>query len=188
MINKLKRKRILPGAVLLLVYCFTFPANGQMSNTLYHMKGIPQNHYFNPAFQPKCNIYIGFPGVSSISLGYDNNGFDFDDVIFKGSGEFTDSLITPLHPSYDVDFFLDKLHDRIYIAPEVSLSLLTFGFRTKSWYITFDLSDVNSFRLSIPKDLFGIALKGNGAYAGKTADFSDFKIDVTYYRQYSHFL
>jgi len=185
MINILLQGMKQVGALILLFCIGSLTSHAQMSNTLYHMKGIPQNHYFNPAFQPKCNIYIGFPGISSVSLGYDNNGFDFDDVIFKGSGEFADSLITLLHPSYDVDMFLDKLHDRIYISPEVSLSLLTFGFRTKSWYITFDLSDVNSLRLSLPKDLFGFALKGNGAYAGKTIDLSDFNVDVKYYRQYS---
>ncbi len=172
--------------ILLFMACFSAPSSfAQMNNTLYHMKGVPQNHYLNPAFQPKCNIYIGFPALSSISLGYDNNSLDFDDIIFKGSGEFADSLITPLHPSYDTDLFLDKLHDRLYISPEVSLSLLTFGFRSKAWYFTFDLSDVNSFRLSLPKDLFGIMLQGNGAYVGKTADFSNFNVDINYYRQYS---
>lgn len=172
--------------ILLLVVCFYTPFSyAQMSNTLYHMQGVPQNHYLNPAFQPKCNIFIGFPALSSVSLGYDNNSFDFNDIIFKGSGEFSDSLITPLHPSYNTDLFLDKLHDRLYVSPEVSLSLLAFGFRTKEWYFTFDLSDINSFRLSLPKDLFGILLQGNGAYVGKTADFSNFNVDINYYRQYS---
>lgn len=185
MIKLLKRGTKLLGVIILLFYFSMIASNAQMSNTLYHMKGVPQNNYFNPAFQPKCNIYIGFPALSSVAVGYDNNSLDFDDIIFKGSGEFSDSLITPLHPSYDTDLFLDKLHDRLYISPEVGLSLLSFGFRTKEWYITFDLSDINSFRLSLPKDLFGILLQGNGAYMGKTADFSDFNVDINYYRQYS---
>ena len=150
MIRLMKSGAKLLGAAILMFYLSSIGSYAQVSNTLYHMKGVPQTNYFNPAFQPKCNIYIGFPALSSIAVGYDNNSLDFDDIIFKGSGEFADSLITPLHSSYNTDLFLDKLHDRLYISPEVGLSLLNFGFRTKEWYITFDLSDINSFRLSLP--------------------------------------
>ncbi len=180
----IKSKRSL-GILLFMAYSFAPFSFAQMSNTLYHMQGVPQNHYFNPAFQPKCNIYIGFPALSSVAVAYDNNYFDFEDLYMKGTGELSDSLITLLHPSFDMDLFLDNLHKRNDIFVETGYSILAFGFRSKAWYFTFDLADIISVRQSFPKDFLGLLLKGNGDYLGKTADFSDFNVDLNFYRQYS---
>ena len=155
----------------------------QENQTLYYM-GLPQSRLMNPALQSSCGFYLGLPGVSSVYFNYSNNSFSPDDFIFKGTGEYADSLITILHPSYEINDFLDKLPKRLYISPEAHVQLFAFGFRSGDTYFTFDITEkANSF-LSLPKDFMTLAFHGNSAFVGGTADFSDLTFDMTEYRQY----
>jgi hypothetical protein len=138
----------------------------------------------NPALQSSCGFYLGLPGVSSVYFNYSNNGFSPDDFIFKGTGEYADSLITILHPSYDIDDFLDKLPERIYFSPEAHVQLFALGFRSGDTYFTFDITEKANFFLSLPKDFMTLAFHGNSAFVGGTADFTDLTFDMTEYRQY----
>ncbi len=165
----------------MLVIPFTLEA--QENQTLYYM-GLPQSRLMNPALQSSCGFYLGLPGVSSVYFNYSNNGFSPDDFIFKGTGEYADSLITILHPSYDIDDFLDKFPERLYISPEAHVQLFALGFRSGDTYFTFDITEKANFFLSLPKDFMTLAFHGNSAFIGGTADFSDITFDMTEYRQY----
>ncbi len=158
--------------------------SGQHSNTMYFLKNVPQSSYLNPAKQFRCNFYLGFPGISSVYLNYDNNSLDFDDFIFKGKGEYADSLITFLHPSYDLDMFLNKLKTRNILSQEVNASIFSLGFRAKNLYFTFDIQERVSAKVSFPKDFISILLKGNANFVGKTADFSGFGVDFNGYLEF----
>lgn len=158
--------------------------SGQHSNTMYFLKNVPQSGYLNPARQFRCNFYLGFPGISSVYLNYDNNSLDFNDFVFKGTGEYVDSLITFLHPSYDLDQFLNKLKTRNILSQEVNASIFSLGFRAKDLYFTFDIQERVSAKVSFPKDFISILLKGNADFLGETADFSGFGVDLNWYREF----
>lgn len=160
-----------------------FHLTGQENQTLYYM-GLPQSRLMNPALQSSCGFYLGLPGVSSVYFNFSNNSFSFDDFIFKGTGEYADSLITILHPSYDIDDFLDKLPRRLNILSEAHVQLFDFGFRSGDTYFTFDITEKANFFMTLPKDLMTLAFHGNNAFVGGTADFTDFTLDMTYYRDY----
>lgn len=177
------KRSVFLSFILLGMLVIPFTLKAQENQTLYYM-GLPQSKLMNPALQSSYGFYLGLPGVSSVYFNYSNNSFSFDDFIFKGTGEFADSLITILHPSYDIDDFLDKLPGRLYIAPEAHVQLFALGFRSGETYFTFDITEKANFFLSLPKDLMTLAFHGNSAFVGGTADFTDFTFDMTYYREY----
>jgi hypothetical protein len=180
----LKKSSIRIVITSLFFLFLTTNLSGQHSNTMYFLKNVPQSGYLNPARQFRCNFYLGFPGISSLYLNYDNNSFDFNDFIFKGTGEYADSLITFLHPSYDVDLFLNKLKTRNILSEEVNESIFSLGFRAKNLYFTFDILERVSAKVSFPKDFLSILLKGNADFLGETADFSGFGVDLNWYREF----
>ena len=89
--------------LILLFAVFFADVSAQNSQVLYYMN-LPQNHMLNPALRPSNSIYIGLPVVSGINYNINNNYVNFSDVFLKGQPK--DSIISFLHPSYNVDKFL----------------------------------------------------------------------------------
>jgi hypothetical protein len=158
---------------------------GQYSNVMYHMKSVPQSLSLNPAKQFRCDFYLGFPGLNSVFTNYGNNSFDLYDLVFPGTGEQADSLITILHPSYNIDDFINKIKISSLQSVDANISLFTMGFRAKKSYISFDLSTKVAGRVALPKDLLAIVLKGNGDYIGQEANFSPLRVNATAYHEFS---
>jgi len=179
----IKKRSVFLSFILLGILMISFSLKAQENQTLYYM-GLPQSRLMNPAMQSSCGFYLGLPGLSSVYFNYSNNSFSPDDFVFKG-GEYADSLITILHPSYNIDDFLDKLPERMYFSPETHVQLFAFGFRSKDIYFTFDITEKANLFLSLPKDFMTLAFHGNSAFVGGTADFSDLTFDMTWYRQYA---
>ena len=179
----IKSRSVFLSFILLGMLIIPFSLKAQENQTLYYM-GLPQSRLMNPAMQSSCGFYLGLPGLSSVYFNYSNNSFSPDDFVFKGSGEYADSLITILHPSYDIDDFLNKLPERMYFSPETHVQLFSFGFRSGDTYFTFDITEKANLFLSLPKDFMTLAFHGNSAFVGGTADFSDLTFDMTEYRQY----
>jgi len=161
----------------------SIPGIAQQNQTMYFMK-IPQARFMNPAFQNECNFYLGFPGINSTYLGVNNNSIGFNDVIFPGTGEQADSLITFLHPSYNVDDFLNKLKPYNQIAPEMNLTAFSLGFWSGNAYISIDITEKFASNLAFPDDLFILALKGNASFAGSYIDLDKLAVDAMYYREF----
>ncbi|HNW56252.1 MAG TPA: DUF5723 family protein [Bacteroidales bacterium] len=154
----------------------------QNSQVMYFMN-LPQNHLANPAFRPSNAVYVGLPVISGINLNVNNNFVNFSDVIMKGQS--SDSLITFLHPDYDVDKFLDKIKKKNSIEPEASIQLLGVGFSVgNSGYVFFDINDRINGNLVIPGDLFKLALKGNEQFVGDKIDLTSLRGGMKYYREF----
>jgi len=95
-----------------------------------------------------------------------------------------DSLISFLHPSYNVDNFIKKLKTSNFIAPELNIQLFGLGFKAgKDLYISLDAIDRIQGNFALPKDLFVLALKGNGDFLGKTIDLSGLDTRLTYFHE-----
>lgn len=166
--------------ILILTAC-TVGASAQNSQVLYYMN-LPQNHLINPALRPSNSIYIGLPALSGINLNFNNNFVNFSDIFMKGQPK--DSIISFLHPDYNVDKFLAKIQDKNFIEPETSIQILGIGFALgRDTYVFLDINDRVEGNLVLPGDLIKLALKGNEQFAGSKIDLSSLRGDLKYYRE-----
>ncbi|MFP4524808.1 MAG: DUF5723 family protein [Bacteroidales bacterium] len=156
---------------------------GQHSQSLYYMDRLPQIHTMNPALQPTCNFYMGFPGISGVNLNIGNNSLAYEDIIFKSP--VNDSLITFLHPDADVDDFLGQLKDRNSFFTEFSTNIFSFGFRAGEGYFSFGVMEKSDMSLTYPKDLARLLLKGNSQYKGETVEFGNLSVASNNYLEYA---
>ena len=158
-------------------------ASGQTGQTVYFMNRLPQSSLLNPAIQHPHSFHIGIPMLSSFNVNARTNFASFSDFVFKHPQY--DSLITFLHPDANIDDFASKLRERNTISPELYLNLINFGFGVDRHYFSFGISERNSLRAFIPKDLVMLGLFGNEQFTGKKADFSEIGIDLNYFREYA---
>jgi hypothetical protein len=160
---------------MVLISIVSARAPGQESNTMYFMKGVPQSYQLNPATQPGCTFFLGLPGVSPLQVYAENSAFSLRDIIFP----LGDSLVTFLHPDADKNDFLDNLAPVNTFQVFASTDILSFGYRSKDLYYTFDLSEKAFARFSYNDDLFDFLLNGN--QRGDRFTFSNTNVDVTTY-------
>ena len=144
----------------------------QQSNTLYYMQGVPQSHMLNPATRPPCNFYIGVPVVSLFQVYVENSGFSVSDVIWE-EGDSTRLFFNKLEWQ---DEFLNNFGKSNYISADVNTHLISYGFKSGPTYISYDLTERASFRVSYPKDLLKFLLQGNEL--GDEFDLSGFGIEA----------
>jgi len=155
----------------------------QQNQTLYFMD-LPQSRTMNPSFQNECRAFIGLPVINSTYVGLTNNSIGFNDLVFNGTGAYADSLITFLHPSYNVDDFLAKLKPVNNLTPEVRFNIFNLGFWSGDSYISFDISDNIVSHFSFPDDLLILALKGNTSFINDKVDLTNLAFDAQYYREF----
>ncbi len=181
------KKKLLTILLSLLLFDATF---AQIDNTMYLMERVPQSSFINPSQFPNCKFYIGgliiplfgqLPPSMTVAV---NLPVDYSDVIFHGEGAYKDSLITPLHPTANIDDFLKKLRKVNYTSLDLQMDLLNFGFKLgKKSFLSFDLSERMISDVGMPKSLFEFAAKGNDAV--RNADFTGLGVNVTYFHQLS---
>lgn len=167
--------------LILLLGTILADVSAQNSQVLYYMN-LPQNHFLNPALRPSNSLYIGLPVLSGINVNINNNFVNFSDVFMKGQP--SDSIISFLHPDYNIDKFLAKIKDKNSLEPEVSVQLFGLGFAVgKNNYIFLDINERVEGNVVIPGDLFELALKGNESFIGSKIDLSSLRGDIKYYRE-----
>jgi outer membrane protein OmpA-like peptidoglycan-associated protein len=152
---------------------FTATSYAQQNFVLYNMPFIPQSVYANPAQIPASRINIGLPGISSFYTCFGNSGFKLDDL-FKTTGGVT---------TYNVDGLIGNLKTNNYITTSVHIDLLSFGFKVKKNYFSFNLTEKADIWLRYPKAFLDFIWKGNGAFLGTQQNFN-FGINATHYREW----
>jgi hypothetical protein len=177
-------KKIYLLSLLVLNLGLLTTLKAQNSQTLYYLNRVPQSTFMNPAIQPTCNFFLGLPVVSSIQMGVGNNAFSLTDIIKKHPTN--DSLILFLHPDADYDKadFIAKLGDNNMFFEDFQTDLLSFGFRVKKMYFTFNLSEKLNVSFNYPKDLMVLALYGNEEFFNQTSDFSTMGVNMLAWREY----
>ncbi len=146
--------------LLLLFLLYLVPSKAQHSTTLYYMVGVPQRAFVNPALRPDARFFMGMPGFSMLQVQTGNTGFSFNDAIVRSDTTFT----------VDMDRFLKQMPKVGSLYTTLNYQPLAFGFRLlKRGYFTFAMGPVFSMEFYYPRDLFGLAWKGNGHedYLGK---------------------
>ncbi|MGQ9620057.1 MAG: DUF5723 family protein [Bacteroidales bacterium] len=158
---------------------FAILVRAQNSQVMYYMN-LPQNHLFNPALIPSNSFYFGL-GITGIGIGEQNNFFNLSDILIPGS---SDSLITFLHPDYDIENFFKKLKRSNFIIPEADIQLFGLGFNTgKNTYVFLDLIERVNGNISLPGELIRLGLNGNEDFVGKTLNLNNLNAGVIYFRE-----
>jgi len=152
--------------LIIIALFFVSLTTKAQDNTMYFMQRIPQSTYTNPAFQPECNWYIGFPALSEFSFKFQNTGFSYNDLYKPGTGVNNKDSLFP-----DLYGIVNKLKTKNYITPEFSNEMFSFGFKIKDIAINFRFSNKTTLQVSYPKDLIAFGVNGNTSYLNKRADF-----------------
>jgi hypothetical protein len=167
--------------LILLLAMIIADASAQNSQLLYYMN-LPQNHLLNPALRPSNSLYIGLPAISGINLNINNNFVNFSDIFIKGQP--SDSIISFLHPNYNIDDFLAKIKNKNSFEAETSVQLFGLGFSVgKDCYVFLDINERIDGNVVLPGDLLKLAFKGNEGFVGNKIDLSSLRGDLKYYRE-----
>lgn len=145
----------------------------QQNFVLYNMEGIPQTMYANPAFVPASRINIGLPALSSMYINFGNSGFTLNDLFKTDGGKV----------NYNIDGLIGNLKKNNYITTNIHIDLLSFGFKVKKHYFSFNLTEKVDLWFRFPKDFLEFAWKGNGAFLDVKKNFN-FGINATHYREW----
>lgn len=161
---------------ILLIWVFCLPWKGalleaQQANTLYLMHHVPQTNLLNPAIQIHCKYYIGIPLLSSVHLNYSNTAFTYNNLASTHT--------------WDIEGISKQMHRRDLYTGEARLNLLAFGYKHKSFYFTFNLSEKAKVYQIVPGEMAQMAVNGNGPYVGETARFDGFRPGAYHIRDYS---
>jgi hypothetical protein len=162
--------------LLLVILIFNGTAQ-KMNNTLYLMQNVPQSNQLNPAIQPECKVFVGFPALSSIYFNYSNSSFAYDDVITDGTGIRSDSLVV------NVNRFHDALKTTNFISQQFELTLFALGIRAKDYYFTLDVIEKEDTRFSFDKEMITFLKDGNYNYRGRTANWGGLGLDANAYHE-----
>lgn len=171
------RKLVITIALTISALC----AVNAQTNTFYFMDEVPMRNTMNPAFLPNSTFYFDFVFLPNLYLGLGNNSFTMKDFILNKNGQ----LLTPLHPSLNVDDFYKRIKNSTSLDVEFQLNLLSFGFRLQEKnYITFDMDVKTNGALYLPKDIFRLALYGTpDEYAVNRFDFSRLGMNISLYSE-----
>jgi len=167
--------------LLVVILSAGLQAEGQVLNTSYFMRGVPQSNRINPAHQPEGGFYLGLPGVAPVRAEVGSSSLSFGDIIYPHPTE--DSLITFLHPLGDKEAFLNKLKGVNYVISDVGTSLFSMGFRTGAGYFSVDLTTRVDGNVYIPGSLAQLAL--NGAEDEQMFELNGLGADVSGFEELS---
>lgn len=161
---------------LIIAILFTAKLHAQMSGQIGQFDLVPQRIYANPAFQPQSKINVAFPALGNIYVQHGNNWIDPEKYVDGGS-----SVLSP-------ESILSAIKDEAILAQRQGVELLHVGVRFDKNYIHLRATERLEARLSIPADIFRLAVYGNvGAYQfeDNTANFSNLAFDAIHFREYA---
>ena len=168
-------KKIILSLTILITLFTNYNGFAQQDFTLYNMEAIPQRMYSNPALIPtQSRVNIGLPIMSSHYLNFSNSGFKYSDLI-KHSG---DSL------AVDYENMLSKLSANNYFSSAFQPDLLSFGFKIKKNYFSFNATEKINFQVRYPKNFMELIWKGNGGLLGQEVNLN-FGANFIHYREYA---
>jgi hypothetical protein len=127
-------------------------------NTMYYHPGIPQTYYLNPATQPRCNVFVGIPVINSFYFENENSSLHLSNLLWNDP--ITGEVLHPFHPNANLDDFFDHFGDENKFGLSMDFNPISFGFRIKSMYFTFDVTSKTKADFSYPVDFMKFAIEG----------------------------
>lgn len=159
---------------VLLFVCCAFQAFAQFQTTLPFMGRIPQSAHANPAFLPAYSSSFSLPFLPNIGAGASLHTLNLN------------MMTRSLDDSGYVD--LGALYDKIPgkkldIHADVDYELFHLRFRSRKWFYGININQRAHVSLSLSKDLLGFAIRGNGYFDGRPADFSQTSVSALAYNE-----
>lgn len=153
-------------ALGLLSIC-SLHAMGQQLNSAYFTNDYKFRHTMNPAYGNEQN-YVSMPGFGNVNVSLMGN-FGYEDVIFNNPmfpSTSKDRLTTFMNPYISTPDALKGFNSGDNkILGDVSITVLSAGFKGFGGYNTIELNARTSFGMSLPYELFEFAKNtGNRTY------------------------
>jgi len=153
--------------------------DAQMSGQIGSFDLLPQRVYANPAFMPQSKINVAIPALGNVYLEHDNNW------IRPGSYVRNDASGSTV---LSAESILANIDDAAVTGFSAGVELFHAGLRFGKSYVHIRSTERVQARLSIPGDVFRLAVYGNtGSYdfEDNTANFSDLSFDAIHFREYA---
>jgi hypothetical protein len=164
--------------VFVLAFLAWTGVSAQFSSTYYYMHMIPQANQLNPAFQPKCQSYVGLPVLSPLRFEIESNSLRYKDIFTLNSeGKF----ITFMHQDGDKDRFLRALEPVNVIRAGVASTIISVGWKQEQFFFTVDFSERIDQHISFSKDFAEFLINGN--INKDKFNFSDLANNLNYYHE-----
>ncbi|MFO7932457.1 MAG: DUF5723 family protein [Bacteroidales bacterium] len=180
--KRMTLKPIIRQALVLgVALCLHLQAGAQITNSLYFMHGVPQSNRINPANQPKCGLYLGFPALAPLRMEVASSSLAWEDIIYPHPTQ--DSLIFFTHPLGDKQAFLDQLSPVNYVISDLGTSLASIGFRTPVGFFSLDVTTRIDGAVYYPRDLARLILYGAGE--GQSFQFDGLGVDFSVFNEAS---
>ncbi|MDR0385743.1 MAG: DUF5723 family protein [Prevotellaceae bacterium] len=157
--------------LLTVLYCLCpyLGAFAQQNMTLYQMHDITQSNFLNPSVAGDCKWNVGLPALGNVSVAAEIP-LAYNDL---GAGK----------EYMDGNKILSTVRKTNLVSANISVNILTLGYRTGDMYLQFTMNEKISSKLSVSKNFFELFLSGNAPYAGKTLE-TNFALSVSHYREY----
>lgn len=170
--------------LLLIIAIFLILARSEslyaQPNTLYFLKGVPQTKDLNPA-RPgiEKGFYISMPLFSKLDLSMNTNNWSYNDLIHRGSGVQSDSLV------WDFKKYLSSLEKNNFVMESAALTLLEFGWKKETDFFGFSWTEREFAETFFTKSLANLLYYGNAPYLGSTYHSGFFGIGAQHYREFA---
>lgn len=164
---------------ILLVFALSFVnrTSAQGNFTMYSMTKMAQSHYENPAFFANGKVYVGLV-LGHNSFGISHSGFRLNKVLTERKSDDSLELNQPA--------LLKSLWKRNYLSTDIRNEILGVGINIKKNYFSFAITNRISANFIYPKDLFVLALEGNGrSLLGKRASLDGLGFNADAYMEYA---
>lgn len=163
----------------ILLFTFSFfslaAVYGQNELTFPHLENVLQSSYINPAHVPEHKVSIGLPMISSLHFSSTNTGFAYKDIAESRPGGVQ-------YISWDR--LLNKLSKENYLYNAAFADLFSIRVKVRHFYWSFNITEKSTTRLSYPRDLMTLAIKGNEPFIGGEVSLKNMGIDITHQREY----
>jgi hypothetical protein len=174
------RQTILCLAFLLFFFTVgNIELNGQPSS-LYYLKSVPQTKDLNPA-RPGIDrgFYVSLPLFSKLDLSANANNWSYNDLIHKGIGAQSDSLVM------DFKKYLSALDKNNFLYEYAALTLIEFGWKKETDFFAFSWTEKEVAEVFFTKNLANLIYYGNAPYLGSTYHSGYFGGTGQHYREFA---
>lgn len=172
--NKMIKKIFL---ILISLGTTTF-VSAQNELGFYNFNNIHQSSFLNVSNHNDYKFSMGLPGIGSIYAGVGNTGFSLVKDLIDSTSDNNRTWWTKGN-------FVDQMKKTNFLYSTSSFDLISFRFKSRHSYYSFNISDHQDFRFMYPKDLFGVLRDGNGEYIGKDIVLDHLQLNAQYYREFA---
>lgn len=176
MSNPFKKSAIQKILGVVFFLCSAHFINAQNNYILYGFDGVPQSVSLNPALKPDASLFIGLPVISNVDVSLLNTEGSYSDFYTREAGSNVDKL--------DLSNVI-KAGNQVGISRVlINEDLLFVGFKIKSSFLTFGVSQRLSFLLKANNDMFKLIWNSEAANSGKTLNLDNTALDETHMLDY----